>query len=139
MTLLTSSDGGLTFNSRMVHPWPIAACPMSSATIAPGGPVPRAAWETNSVIYTALLTEKSEPLAVSSGQARHPAVAVNARGETLVSWSIGTGWQRGGELGWTILDSSGKLSGQRGKSPGVPVWSHTATFALANGDFVVLH
>ncbi|HEX2748242.1 MAG TPA: sialidase family protein [Verrucomicrobiales bacterium] len=139
MTLLVSGDGGLTFKASPVHPWPVAACPMSSAALTGAGPATRAAWETNSAIYTSLLSGNIEPVAVSSGQARHPALAVNARGETLVSWSIGTGWKRGGELGWVILDAAGKPGEKRGTAPGVPVWSHTAAFAAADGDFVILH
>lgn len=139
MTLLTSNDGGLTFKTRGVHPWSVAACPMSSAAIISGPAAPRAAWETDAEVYTSLLTEKAEPVAVSKGKARHPSMAVNARGETLVVWSIGTGWKRGGELGWVVLDPAGKPTGQRGTAPGVPVWGHTAAFALQDGNFVILH
>ncbi len=66
-----------------------------------------------------------------------PALAVNARGETLIKWSEGTGWQKGGQLGWLVLDCSGKSKGKRGIKPGVPVWGFTA--AYAEGDqFVIL-
>lgn len=138
MTLLTSRDGE-AFTQRILHPWPIAACPMSSAALIAGPKTARAAWETNATIYTATLDEAADPLALSKSEARHPALAVNARGETLVAWSLGTGWQRGGELAWVILDAAGKLTDRRGAAPDVPVWSHTAVFANAAGDFVVLH
>jgi len=137
--MLFSNDGGLTFTQFVVHPWPIAACPMSSATIISESKATRAAWETEGTIYTDRIGEKPNPRAVSRGKARHPALAANAKGETLVSWSVGTGWQRGGELAWVLLDAAGKPTGRRGTAPDVPVWSHTAAFALPGGDFVILH
>jgi hypothetical protein len=67
-----------------------------------------------------------------------PGLAVNARGETLITCSVGTGWQKGVQLGWLVLDSSGKVKGKRGIKPGVPVWGFTA--AYAEGDhFVILY
>ena len=139
MTLLESRDSAVTFTAKPVHPWPIAACPMSNAALLSSGKTARAAWETDGTVFTATLTGKLEPLALSAGQARHPALAINSRGETLVTWSIGTGWQRGGELGWVLLDAAGKPTATRGTAPGVPVWGHTAAFANAAGDFILLH
>ena len=139
MILLTSPDGEAAFTPRLLHPWPIAACPMSSAAIIGGSGTMRSAWETNATIYTALLDGRTDPVALSKGPARHPALAVNSRKETLLSWSLGTAWQRGGELGWVVLDSAGKPTDKRGSAPGVPVWSYTAAFANATGDFVILH
>jgi len=67
-----------------------------------------------------------------------PALAVNARGETLITWSEGTGFQKGGQLGWLVLDSSGKAKGKRGIKPGVHAWGFTA--ACAEGaHFVILY
>ncbi len=138
ITLMTSRDGGVTFEPRNVGPWGINACPMSSASVVAAGTKTRAAWEAEGRVYTALLDDRSEALAVSEAKARHPALAVNARGETLVTWSVGTGWQKGGQLGWLVLDSAGKATGRRGMKPGVPVWSFTA--AYAEGErFVILY
>jgi hypothetical protein len=78
------------------------------------------------------------PAEIAAGKAKHPAMAVNARGETLIAWVIGTGWNRGGELAWTILDASGKPTAQRGSDTGISVWSHAAAYAEPGGDFVIL-
>lgn len=138
ITLMTSRDGGVTFEHRNVGPWAIQACPMSSASVVAAGRKTRAAWEAEGKVYTALLDESSAALAVSEDKARHPALAVNARGETLITWSVGTGWQRGGQLGWLVLDAAGKATGERGMKPGVPVWGFSA--AYAEGDrFVILY
>ena len=37
-----------------------------------------------------------------------------------------TGWLKGGQRAWMVLDSSGKPKGKRGIKPGVPVWGFTA-------------
>jgi hypothetical protein len=138
ITLMTSTDGGTTFLHRNVGPWAISACPMSSASVIAAGSQTRAAWEADGKVFTALLDATSDALAVSDNKARHPALAINARGETLVTWSVGTGWQKGGQLAWLVLDATGKPTANRGTKPGIPVWGFTA--AYAEGDqFVILY
>ena len=134
VVLMMSRDGGETFEHRDVGRWAINACPMSSFSAVSN----RGAWEAEGKVFTALLDTSSEALAVSESNTRHPALAVNARGETLVTWSIGTGWQRGGHLGWCVLDAEGKMTAQRGVKPGVPVWGFTAAYADGDG-FVVMY
>lgn len=140
ITLLTSSGGsGAKFGHETLHPWSITRCPMSSAALLATGKGVRAAWETDDKIYSTLLaTPASAPVEISTGKAKHPSLAANNRGEVLAAWAVGTGWNRGGELAWTILDSAGKPTPQRGQAGGVPVWSYVAVYADANGDFVIL-
>jgi len=140
MTLLTSTDSATTFSHDILHPWSVNQCPMSSAALLPTAKGIRAAWETDGKIFSTLVAgAKAAPAEIASGQTKHPAVAVNTRGETLVAWDIGTGWNKGGELAWTILDANGQSTPQRGKGGAVPVWSHVAAFSEPSGDFVVLH
>ena len=139
MTLLASTDGGATFRHETLHPWSVSMCPMSSAALLASAQGVRAAWETDGKIFSALLGGPAfAPAEISAGKAKHPALAVNARGETVVAWVIGTGWNRGGELAWTILDAAGKPTAQRGKAGGVPAWSFAAAYAEPGGDFVIL-
>ncbi len=138
ITLMSSKDGGATFQHRNVGPWAINACPMSSASVVAAGTQTRAAWEAEGKVYTSLLDDRSEALAVSEDKSRHPALAVNARGETLVTWSVGTGWQKGGQLGWLVLDAAGKPTAEREMKGGVPVWGFST--AYVNGEkFVILY
>ncbi|MBL9133281.1 MAG: exo-alpha-sialidase, partial [Verrucomicrobiaceae bacterium] len=138
VVLLTSRDGGATFQHRDVGRWAINACPMSSFSAVTRGTQTRGAWESEGKVFTALLDGTSDALAVSEDQARHPALAINSKGETLIAWSIGTGWQKGGRLGWLVLDASGKPTTQRGIQPGVPVWDFSASYAEGE-NFVVLY
>ena len=137
ITLMSSTDGGATFRHRTVGAWAISACPMSSASVIAAGAKTRAAWEAEGRVYTALLDEHSSALAVSEDKARHPSLAVNSRGETLVTWSEGTGWQKGGQLAWVVLDPSGRPTANRGRKPGVPVWGFPTVYAEGE-RFVIL-
>jgi len=138
ITLMSSKDGGATFQHRNVGPWAINACPMSSASVIAAGTQTRAAWEAEGRVYTALLDDTSAALAVSEDKSRHPALAVNGRGETLVTWSIGTGWQKGGQLAWMVLDATGKPTAERGMKAGVPVWGFSTAYAEGE-KFVILY
>lgn len=138
IVLMTSHDGGTTFQHRDVGRWAINACPMSSASIISDGQHTRAAWEAEGKVFTALLDAKSDALAVSESNTRHPSLAVNSKGETLITWSIGTGWNKGGQLGWQVLDASGKPAAERGTRPGMPVWDFTAAYADGE-NFVILY
>lgn len=137
VTLLTSRDGGASFQHRVIGPWAINACPMSSMSLAAEGSQIRGAWEAEGKIYTSLPDASSQAVAISDVKARHPALAVNAKGETLVAWSVGTGWEKGGSLGWRILDASGKPTNASGTAEGMPVWGMAAAYAEGDG-FVVM-
>ena len=76
---------------------------MSSESLfdTPSGVV--AAWETKGQIAYARVDPESlvASRAISppgGGNRKHPAVATNPRGETIVVWAEDTGWQRGGSL-----------------------------------------
>lgn len=138
VVLMTSRDGGATFQHRDVGRWAINACPMSSFSAVSSGSQTRAAWEAEGKVFTSLLDASSDAFAVSNDKARHPSLAINSKGETLVSWSIGTGWQKGGSLAWQVLDSRGKPTTMRGNQPGMPVWDFSAAYAVGE-QFVILY
>lgn len=139
MTLLKSTDRGATFGHETLHPWSVSMCPMSSAALVPTARGVRAAWETDGKIFSTVFTGPSPaPTEIGAGKAKHPAIAVNAHGDTLVAWDTGTGWHRGGELAWTILDAAGKPTGPRRSGGAVPMWSHSAAYAEPSGDFVIV-
>lgn len=145
MTLLTSRDGGGHFGGTTLHPWRLSACPMSSASLAEGPSGVTAAWETNGQVYFSRIDPEtlapSRPVAPpGGGDRKHPAVAVNARGETLLAWAEGTGWQRGGALAWRVFDPSGRATRASGRvENGVPVWGLPAAVARPDGGFTVIH
>jgi len=46
--------------------------------------------------------------------------------------------RHGGTPAWRVLDATGKLTAERGKS-GLLLWSNAAAFAERSKDFVILH
>jgi hypothetical protein len=146
MYLLTSTDKGKKFHSADIHPWSINTCPMSSEAFAegPGGRVV-GAWDTKGQVYFADIdprTGKRSAAVAAPGAAhgrKHPAVAVNDKGETILVWTEGMGWNRGGSLAWQVYDKDGKPTAQRGHAAGVPVWSLVAVFIRPDGRFAIVY
>jgi hypothetical protein len=140
---LTSRDRGLTFSGGHVQEWKINACPMTSLAIA-GDPLHRA-WETEGQVYFSAATPKAairSPDWPRGGERigrKHPRLAVNAKGTVLLVWTEGMSWGRGGALAWQTFSPDGRQAGERGGTPGVPVWSFPAAIARADGGFTVFY
>lgn len=143
--LMLSTDHGRSFQSRLVDPWTIAACPMSSMAFAQGPGFVDMAWQTRTEVFYATVEPGtlriSAPVpAPGSGTLRkYPALAANSAGQTLLVWTDGTGWGKGGSLGWQIFDRSATAQGEEGSAPGLPSWSFGAAFARPGGDFTILY
>ena len=119
---------------------------MSSASLAETGSGVLAAWETQGQVYFCRIDpqshEASPPIAPPGGRGdrKHPAVAGNARGETILVWTEGTGWQKGGSLAWQVFDRSGRPIGPEGRiEDGVPVWGLATVVARPDGGFTIIH
>lgn len=144
LTMLSSTNHGETFTQVFSDPWATGSCPMSSASLVDGERAVFAAWETKGMVQVTVVphgTIQALPAApVSPGnRAKHPALAVNRRGEALCVWAEGTGWQRGGNVAWRSLDDMGKPIGETTTQTGLPVWSFPAAFARDDGQFVVVY
>ncbi|MDB5352781.1 MAG: hypothetical protein JWN86_4028 [Planctomycetota bacterium] len=145
MILLTSRDRGSHFQAAKLHPWRINMCPMSSASLARSDAGLVAAWETANRVYFSRIDTKvsklSPPIAPpGSADRKHPAIAINAKGETLLAWAEGTGWQRGGSLAWQSFDREGRPADIKGRvKDGIPVWSLPTVVARLDGSFLIVH
>ncbi len=146
MYLLASSDKGATFRSEKVHPWNINACPMSSSSLTQTRAGVRAAWETQEQVYFSDFRSDGSrinaPVVAPSGGKgvrKHPVVVANANGQTLLAWTEGTGWSRGGSLAWQVYGPDGILPTQQGRQPGVPIWGLLTAFARPDGGFTLLY
>jgi hypothetical protein len=165
--LMVSEDGGRKFRNILADPWKVGTCPMSSAVIVPSGGRVLAAWETAGQVHLGIVKDGKVVRVTPPGtskQRKHPTVALNRKGEILLVWTEGTGWQRGGSLAWQIFDQDGKplmqnrsvphpdplpegegthrpgsKAGSSGRQDGVPVWSFAAAYAKDDGGFVVLY
>lgn len=143
-TLLVSRKPGADFEVAYSHPWKAMTCPMSSATLSESKSGVLAAWETGDNVFFAHIDPKtmqvSRPIAPMAGLKRkHPVAVANANGEILFAWTEGTGWAKGGSVAWQVFDKDGKPVGEKGRAPGVPVWSLPTAFAKADGKFVIVY
>lgn len=119
---------------------------MSSAAFVEGPNGVLAAWETLGQVKFARVEPQSLKLSLPipapgvPGGRKHPVLAVNTRGETLMAWTEGTGWNRGGALAWQLYDSDGKATAEKGRlDGGVPAWGLLAAVAQPDGGFIILH
>jgi hypothetical protein len=145
MYLLSSEDRGGHFRGAAIDRWRAEVCPMSSAAMADSDLGALTAWETRGQVYFARVDPRarqaSRPITPPGGRGdrKHPAVAGNARGETILVWTEGTGWQKGGSLAWQVFDRSGRPIGSSGRiEGGVPVWGLATVVARPDGGFTII-
>jgi hypothetical protein len=147
MYLLGSSDHGAHFESHKLDEWQIGACVMSSVSIFESSVGVDAAWETeNQVRFARIdgLPTSGGPRIFSPPSAeaarKHPVLARNAAGQTLLVWAEGTGWQKGGAVAWQLFDPAGRpIPGAAGRRDGLPVWSFAAAHAMPDGGFTIVY
>jgi hypothetical protein len=145
MRLLASRDRGLHFDDRELDPWKIEACPMSTSAVAAGRDGVLVAWETSQKIAFARIRSPESPITTAmkppgTGLRKHPALAENHRGEVILVWTEGTGWQKGGALAWQVFDATGQPTAAcRRIERGVPVWGLPTVVARRDGSFLIIH
>ncbi len=144
LMLLTSRDQASRFETVTLHKWKISQCPMSSESLTASGARILAAWETSGQVYFSVINPVtgvfSPPVAApGSGRRKHPVVVGNHRGETLLAWVEGSGWQKGGALAWQVFDPNGRPTSEKGGGEGVPVWSLISGYARPDGGFAVVY
>jgi len=144
--LLTSHDGGEHFTATKLQDWNIAACPMSSYSLAAVAGDVYAAWETDGQIYWTRVrggrVGGSPAISRAPGAARnrkHPTIAANVRGDVLLAWTEGTGWNKGGAVAWQRFNTRGVAVDDIGHATGVPVWSLAAAAPRPDGGFVIVY
>ena len=142
--LATTDVSATRPQSRKIAATRSAICLMSTASLTRGPKGVIAAWETKDNVQWGLIDPltggMSEPVTAGGAGSKHPVSAVNAKGETLIAWAQGTGWNKGGSVAWQIYDSAGApIRDSSGHADGLPVWSKPAAFARADGTFIVLY
>jgi len=139
--LLRSIDRGRTFSARSLQDWNLKACPMSTFSMAEGAGAVVAAWETAGQVYWTRVDRAGDPIAAPGGTGvrKHPSIARNAHGETLLAWTEGMGWSKGGSLAWQRYDGNGAPAGAIGRADGVPAWSLVAVYPRADGTFTIIY
>jgi hypothetical protein len=141
--LLHSDDRGRTFRGELLHKWDINACPMSSMDFAENAGSAVCAWETGGQVYWTWISggKTGSPIAApGEGKGRkHPRLAVNDKGQVLLVWTEGTGWQKGGSLAYQLYDRAGRPTAESKQIPGIPTWSFAAAVPRPDGGFSILY
>jgi hypothetical protein len=142
--LLISPKTGAPFQIANRHPWKIESCPMSSAFLTQTGSKVLAAWETAGQVFFAGIDSSTHAVgkAISPAGAakrKHPVAVANSKGETLLAWTEGTAWKKGGAIAWQLYDRDLKAVGEPGHADGLPVWGLVAAYAKPDGQFVVIY
>ena len=138
--LLTSFDRGATFADELIHLWEINACPISTTSLARGPDAMAVAWETEGQVFLGPAGDPQRavsPAGAAAARRKNPVVAVNHRGETLLGWGDGFGWQSGGTFHWQRFDAGGAPVGDPGTGPEIPEGSLAAVVAEPDGGFLV--
>lgn len=136
MILLSHKAGRTTLTQ--LDEWRVAMCPMSSSSLLPATQTLRAAWENDGQIITGLMgNSTASAQKVGPKNAKHPALAQNTKGQTLIASVIGSGWNKAGTLHWDLLDAQGRVM-DSGEGEKLPVWSYAVAYARPDGSFVIL-
>jgi hypothetical protein len=142
------TDESTEHESKIVDPMSSGVCLMSTYALAEKakGRMVVAAWETSGRIRIEpfdLSLRAGAPVQDVSDDRRaqkHPTIAVDARGITLVAWAVGTGWNRGGAVAWRVFDKRFRpVPNTAGEVAGLPPWSKPAAVADSHGGFVVFY
>ena len=148
MTLLRFNNAAHSqqVHSETVGPMRAGICIMSTAAFAPVPKGAIAAWETAGQIFWTNLSGTTDAVAAVTSapgvgkNRKHPALASDSKGQTILVWTEGTGWNRGGSVVWQVYDSTGSpLARDEGRADGLPAWGSPAAFSRANGEFVAMY
>jgi len=141
-TLLISRNRGADFEIAYSHRWNIGTCPMSSASISETSGEILVAAETHGRVFFIRLDPKpgrvSSPVSPDT-QAKHPVAVGNARGEVLLAWSEGTGWNKSGSVAWQVYDRESRPISAKGRADGLPTWSLPTAFVEPDGKFTIVY
>lgn len=120
--------------------WNLNACPMTTATWLPSAQGADAFWVTEFKLHLFGREVENIDLGSFTGKAmqNHPRLARNTAGETLLLWTEGAMWGKGGELVSQLFSTSGKPAGATQKQP-LPAWSYGACTALPDGRFAIIY
>lgn len=140
--LLLSRNRGKDFEIAYQHAWKLTTCPMSSAFLSESKGGILAAAETHNRVFFVRFDPKtgkaSEPISPAV-KAKHPVAVGNDRGEVLLVWTEGTGWEKGGAVAWQVFGANGQPTEEKGRRDGIPVWSFASAVARPDGTFEILY
>jgi hypothetical protein len=134
---LLSRDRGVTFQHTVLDDWKLSSCPMSAASVVlPEAGEPIMAWENAGHIAAQGL--KAAPQ--GDGQ-KLPVIAAHPKTGTLLAWTEGVGFGRGGTVHWRLTSPGGLVfpESTAGRAGDLPPHGTVAAVALPDGRFVLMY
>ncbi len=128
---------------RALDEWHLNACPMSLPSISPAPGTTALAWEfEHGIHWTITSADANEPTIHTAGAkgSKHPSIATDADGNTLLAWTDGISWGSTGQLRWTLFaPDATALETPTTDAATVPAWSIVTTTANPAGGFVIIY
>ncbi|HSZ56510.1 MAG TPA: sialidase family protein [Tepidisphaeraceae bacterium] len=129
-----------------IAPMKIGICVMSTAALAPAPRGLLAAWETGDDVFWSRFDPAGEQVVPHSvprilpANRKHPAIASSSSGQVLLAWAEGTGWNKGGAVGWQVFGPNGHpVAAGSGHAADLPAWDSPAVFTRPDGGFVIVY
>jgi hypothetical protein len=113
---------------------------MSSMAFSEAAGKVEGAWETGGQVYFEDLSKPNAVPVSTPGESKghkHPRIATSRNGGTLMAWTEGAGWARGGSLAWQAYGSDGKPIGEKQTTADMPAWSFGAVVAKPGGFLII--
>ncbi len=139
MTLLTGTDID-HMSQEKIHPWELSSCPMSTSYLSADPSGALLAWETQGQVYGARRNGPVFSPPGGAGNRKHPVAIADARGQVLLVWAEGTGWNQGGDLAWQLFDAENNPIGAiNRRSAAIPTWGTAAAVTMPDGNFAIIY
>jgi hypothetical protein len=132
---LRSKDRGKSFTVVQRDAWKIGQCPMSTAWMRDEW----AAWEANGQVKFTRRDGVKTFSPAGEVKRKHPVAVSATDGSTLLLWTEGTGWNKGGSVAWQIIGKDGQAAGPIQKRAGLPVWGLATAWASPQNGWIVLY
>jgi hypothetical protein len=145
MYFLFSRDQGRTFVGKDIAKWSVGYCVMSTESLSQDASGVLAAWEAEKQVFFSRVAPQTGEMGLpvsapgAAGNRKYPVAVGNSRGQSLLAWTEGMAWKKGGTLSWQIFDKAGLPMGKTRHTEGVPAWSLIAAFARPDGTFTIVY
>lgn len=74
---------------------------------------------------------------IGPNNVKHPVLAQNAKGQTLIASLIGSSWGKAGSMHWDVVDAQGRVT-DYADGEKLPISSCAAAYANPDGGLVIL-
>lgn len=136
--LPADATAGATAGLVQKDVWQMPGCPMTTAALLSHGQGILAAWITEYKVRLRGWTAQDTQAHGGKATQNHPRLIRNTAGATLLLWTEGAMWGKGGEMVARAFTPQGGAEGSPVRRP-LPTWTYAAGAALADGRFVVMY